>query len=175
MTDPGTIEVRRIDYDDPRAAGIRDAMDVEISARYASVDRGWSGTEADEMLANIGAALTIHPEEMVATVGAFDGEKIVGHAAVRPVSIEGEDALEVKRVVVLPEYRGLGISKRLMAELEVIAAERGVRVMVLQTGDQQPEAVALYERIGYESIPRFGLYAPVPFFLCFGKRLSVVE
>ena len=173
MTDPGAIEVRRIDYDDPRAAEIRKAMDVEISARYARVDRGWAGDELGDMLAKIDAALTIHPGEMVATVGAFDGERIVGHAALRPVTIDGEDALEVKRVIVLPEYRGLGISRQLMAELEVVAVERGVRLLVLQTGDQQPEAVSLYERIGYEPIERFGLYAPVPFFLCFGKRLPV--
>jgi GNAT superfamily N-acetyltransferase len=172
VTEPVVIEVRRIDYGDPRAAGIREAMDVEMTARYAGVNRGWTNDELDDMLAKIDAALAIHPEQMVATVGAFDGERIVGHAALRPVEVDGEDALEVKRVIVLPEYRGLGISKRLMAQLEIIASERGVRRLLLQTGDQQPEAVSLYETIGYEPIPRFGLYEPVPFFLCYAKVLE---
>jgi GNAT superfamily N-acetyltransferase len=105
---------------------------------------------------------------MIAAVGAFDGDRLVGHAAVRPF----EDALEVKRVFVRPEYRGQGISKRLMLELETIADERGVHRLILQTGNRQAEAITLYERIGYVAIDRFGLYAPIPFFLCYGKTLS---
>ena len=143
-------------------------MDVEMSARYSDIDRGLVGAELDEMLARIDAALVVHPEEMVATVGAFDGENLVGHAALRPY----EDKLEVKRVIVLPDYRGQGISKRLMAELETIARERGVTELVLQTGDRQPDAVAVYLSIGYVPIPLFGLYRGVPFFLCFGKSLD---
>ena len=157
------IEIRRIDYGDPRAVVIREAMDVEMGALYAGIEVGRS----DEMMAAVATALEVHPEEMTATVGAFDGEQLVGHAALRPF----EDALEVKRVIVLPEYRGRGISKRIMSELETIARERGVGRLILQTGDRQVEAIALYEGIGYRPIDRFGLYEPVPFFLCFGKSL----
>ena len=104
----------------------------------------------------------------IATVGAFDGDELVGHAALRPF----EDALEVKRVYVRSDYRGRGISKQLMFELEAIARERDVRSLILQTGDRQAEAIALYLKIGYVSIDRFGLYEPVPFFLCYGKTLE---
>ncbi len=136
---------------------------------YAGIEEG----QTEETMVAVGRALVVHPEEMIATVGAFDGETLVGHAALRPAGvIEGVDALEVKRVIVLPEYRGQGISKRLMAELEVIAGERSVTRLILQTGDRQAEAIALYRGIGYEPIPRFGLYKPVGFFLCFGKELA---
>ena len=162
------ISLERIEYEDPRAAAIRELMDEEMFALYAGVGDSYDA----DMQGKIQAALAIHPEAMIATVGAFDGERLVGHAALRPVSIEGvDDSLEVKRVIVLPEYRGRGISKRLMAELEVIARERGIRNLVLQTGDRQAEAIALYRSIGYGPIERFGLYAPVPFFLCYGKLL----
>ena len=158
------IEIRRIDYGDPRAVVIREAMDVEMGALYADVGPGLT----EEMQANVDAALTVHPEDMVATVGAFDGEVLVGHAALRPF----ERSLEVKRVIVLPEYRGRGISKLVMAELEAIARERDVTSLILQTGARQLEAIALYEKLGYILIPRFGLYEPVPFFLCYGKTLG---
>jgi GNAT superfamily N-acetyltransferase len=161
--DDGWIEIRRIEYDDPRAVAIRAAMDVEMGALYADIGPGLT----DEMQANVEAALTVHPEEMVATVGAFDGDRLVGHAALRPFGT----ALEVKRVIVLPEYRGRGISRRIMAELETIARGRGVQQLVLQTGGRQLAAIALYEDLGYLPIPRFGLYEPVPFFLCYGKTL----
>jgi GNAT superfamily N-acetyltransferase len=153
-----------MEYGDPRAVLIRAAMDVEMGALYEGV----SASLSPEIGRLVEIALTVHPEEMVATVGAFDGDELVGHAALRPF----EDALEVKRVIVLPEYRGQGVSKRLMAELEVIARERGISSLVLQTGDRQIEAISLYTRIGYVPIPRFGLYEPVTFFLCFGKTLA---
>jgi GNAT superfamily N-acetyltransferase len=161
--DPGEIVLRRISYDDPQAVDIRVAMDVEMGALYADI----GDDQTAETMAQVDAALVVHPEEMIATVGAFDGERLIGHAAMRPF----EDALEVKRVIVLPEYRGQGISKRIMAELETIASERGVSRLVLQTGARQLEAIGLYEKLGYVLIPRFGLYEPVEFFLCYGKTL----
>jgi GNAT superfamily N-acetyltransferase len=158
-----TIEVRRIEYGTPAAAVLLDQMDAEMGALYADLRE----LRDPEMTALIGVVLTVHPEEMVATVGAFDGDELVGHAALRPF----EDALEVKRVVVRADHRGQGISKQLMLELETIARERGVTSMVLQTGNLQAGAIALYEKIGYLPIDRFGAYAPIPFFLCFGKTL----
>jgi GNAT superfamily N-acetyltransferase len=158
-----SVEIRRISYNSPAADAIRAVMDAEMGALYADVGPALT----DELQAHLGAALTVHPEDIVAAVGAFDGDRLVGHAALRPF----EESLEVKRVIVLPEYRGHGISKLIMAELEEIARERGVHSLVLQTGDRQQEAIALYERLGYVPIPRFGHYAPIPFFLCFGKQL----
>jgi len=157
------IEIRRIPYGTPAADVLLEAMDAEMGALYADM-RERRNPEIGRL---VSVALVVHPEEMVATVGAFDGDELVGHAAVRPF----EDALEVKRVYVRSDYRGQGISKQLMLELEVIARERGVPRLILQTGDRQAEAIALYLKIGYVPIDRFGLYEPVPFFLCYGKTL----
>jgi GNAT superfamily N-acetyltransferase len=157
------IEIRRIEYGTPAAAVLLDQMDTEMGALYGDIRE----RRDPEMAELVGIALTVHPEEMVAAVGAFDGEDLVGHAALRPF----EDSLEVKRVIVRRDHRGLGISKQLMLELEDIARERGTTSLILQTGDCQGEAIALYQRIGYVPIERFGAYAPIPFFLCFGKTL----
>jgi GNAT superfamily N-acetyltransferase len=164
------IEIRRMDYGTPAAAALLDQMDAEMGALYADV------REAREpgMGELIAIALTVHPEEMVATVGAFDDDELVGHAALRPFELRPfEQALEVKRVFVRADYRGQGISKQLMLELEAIARERGASSLILQTGDRQQEAISLYTRLGYVPIERFGAYAPIPFFLCFGKSLAV--
>jgi GNAT superfamily N-acetyltransferase len=157
-------EIRRIEYGTPEAAALLDQMDAEMGALYADIRE----TRDPVMGALIDVALTVHPDEMVATVGAFDGDELVGHAALRPF----EDSLEVKRVIVRSDYRGRGVSKQLMLELEAIARERGIASLILQTGDRQAEAIALYTRIGYVPIDRFGAYAPIPFFLCFGKTLA---
>jgi GNAT superfamily N-acetyltransferase len=157
------FEIRRIEYGTPAAVELLAAMDKEMGELYA----GLREARDPAMGELIETALTVHPEEMVATVGAFDGDELVGHAAVRPF----ENSLEVKRVIVRSDHRGQGLSKRLMLELETIARERGVPSLILQTGNLQAEAIALYQKIGYVPIDRFGAYAPIPFFLCFGKTL----
>jgi GNAT superfamily N-acetyltransferase len=168
-------EIRSIQYGDPRAVALRAAMDAEMHALYNKGSRDLP----DGMQAKMDAALAIDPDKMIATVGVFDQDvapseqapaeqALVGHAAVRWF----EDSLEVKRVFVDPAHRGRGISKLLMLELERIARELGATSLVLQTGNLQIEAITLYEKLGYLPIERFGLYAPIPFFLCYGKSLA---
>jgi GNAT superfamily N-acetyltransferase len=157
------IEIRRIPWGTPAANELLLMMDAEMGALYASLREMGD----PEISALVDAALVVHPEEMIAAVGAFDGDELVGHAAVRPF----EDALEVKRVYVRSDYRGQGLSKRLMLALEEIARERGASRLILQTGNRQVEAIALYLKIGYIPIDRFGLYESIPFFLCYGKTL----
>ncbi|MCU1550751.1 MAG: permease of the major facilitator superfamily [Glaciihabitans sp.] len=139
-------------------------MDIEIGALYAHV----TASSTDEERAAIDRALDVDEAEIISSILALDENGVaVGHAAVRPF----EDALEVKKVFVAAPTRGLGISKLLMAETEVIAHERGMTSLVLQTGDLQSEAIALYLRTGYEPIPVYGLYAALPNSLCFRKTL----
>ncbi|WP_395402856.1 GNAT family N-acetyltransferase [Pseudoduganella sp. UC29_106] len=66
---------------------------------------------------------------------------------------------EVKRMFVSPAARGQGVARRLLGALETEAQERGVSRFMLETGPYQPEALALYERLGYA---RRGPYADYP-------------
>jgi GNAT superfamily N-acetyltransferase len=80
---------------------------------------------------------------------------------------------EVKRLLVDNEARGRGIGQRLMSDLEGWARDRGAKRLILQTGDRQPEAVALYERAGYERIEIYEPYVTTfTFSPCFEKQLS---
>ena len=58
-----------------------------------------------------------------------------------------------------------------LAELEQWARELGMERCILETGLRQPEAIALYERNGYEPIPNYGPYAGVANSRCFAKVL----
>jgi ribosomal protein S18 acetylase RimI-like enzyme len=51
--------------------------------------------------------------------------------------------------------RGLGIGRRLLAELEARAAERGSRVVRMETNRALTEAIALYRSAGYVEVPPF--------------------
>jgi putative acetyltransferase len=69
---------------------------------------------------------------------------------------------ELKRLFVAPEARGLGVGRALLLALEQAAGEAGVRVLRLETGVAQPEALALYRRHGYRERGPFGGYGPDP-------------
>ncbi len=62
---------------------------------------------------------------------------------------------EIKRMWVAPEVRGLGMGRRLLAELETRAAAHGVRVLRLETNRALSEAIGLYRSAGYREAPAF--------------------
>ena len=69
---------------------------------------------------------------------------------------------EVKRMFTLPSFRGRGIAGRLLTFLESEAQSRGCRQFMLETGFRQVEAIALYERFGYQRCGPFGDYGEDP-------------
>jgi len=79
---------------------------------------------------------------------------------------------EVKRMFVLPEFRGRGIARQILMALESVAREQGYSARRLETGTRQPEAIGLYRSAGYGEIPCFGEYADDQFSVCFERRLT---
>lgn len=69
---------------------------------------------------------------------------------------------EIKRMYVRPHYRGQGLARRLIGALEAKAMEGGCRSFMLETGPAQPEALMLYERLGYRYRGPFGAYRADP-------------
>ena len=79
--------------------------------------------------------------------------------------------MEVKRMFVPPAARGKGIASAVLKELETWALELGYKKCILETGDIMPDAIALYKKNGYQSIPNYGQYAGVSSSVCFEKQL----
>ena len=82
-----------------------------------------------------------------------------------------DTAMEVKRMYVSPQNRGKGIAAKVLTELEAWAKELGYKRCVLETGINQPEALALYQKNSYKRIPNYGQYANVENSFCFEKIL----
>jgi len=61
----------------------------------------------------------------------------------------------IKRMWVAPEVRGLGLGRRLLAELEAQAAAHGVRLLRLETNRALSEAISLYRSAGYREVAPF--------------------
>lgn len=100
---------------------------------------------------------------------AYAGEKPVGCGALKPFD---EENLEVKRMYVIPEFRGKGVAAQILEALENWAAKLNYNRCVLETGEKQPEAIALYKKNGYQRIENYGQYQGVANSLCFAKTVS---
>jgi GNAT superfamily N-acetyltransferase len=138
------------------AADLISALDRDLSARYPGLPI--HGIDAANFREAGGVFL----------VGRFAGIA-VACGALRPMDT---GAVEVKRMYVRDDHRGRGFGRAMLAALEQIAAGRGYRVIRLETGDGQREAIALYERAGYQRIPCFGIHQQDARSLCFEKAIA---
>ena len=80
---------------------------------------------------------------------------------------------EIKRMYVRPRFRGQGVGRALLLALESHARATGVRRLVLETGVDQPEALALYERHQFVRRACYGEYRDDPTSVFFEKHLSL--
>jgi len=88
------------------------------------------------------------------------------------VQFFGSEYGEIKRMFVRPQFRGLGLAKRMLNHLETYTREHNIPLLRLETGIHQKEAIHLYEKMGYQSIPPFGEYVDDPLSKFFEKRLE---
>lgn len=88
-------------------------------------------------------------------VGEVGGET-VAVGGVRPVESDAADGpvFEMKRVAVLPAWQGRGFGRAVVRNLEAAARDRGAERVVLETGEEQRAAQALYESLDYERVER---------------------
>jgi ribosomal protein S18 acetylase RimI-like enzyme len=84
-------------------------------------------------------------------VAALHGEP-VGCGAVK---FHDDAPTEIKRMWVAPEARGLGLGRRLLADLEARAAARGAPIVRLETNRTLTEAISLYRASGYREVAPF--------------------
>ncbi|MER5767526.1 GNAT family N-acetyltransferase [Streptomyces sp. NPDC001985] len=161
------MDVRPTPFDHPDAVKLSDQVQLEYIERYGD-------GEGDET--PLAPAMFAPPSGLYLI--AYDADdRPVATGGWRAMEEDGEgyengDA-ELKRMYVIPEARGLGLARRLLTTLEQNARTAGRTRMVLETGDQQPEAIALYTSTGYVPAPRkFGHYREYDSSRCFFKPLA---
>jgi GNAT superfamily N-acetyltransferase len=152
------VIIRSAEWDDPDATSLRDSQRAEITARYGTADSepGPAPTAAD----------------IVFFLVAYDDDEVtpIGCGGLRAID---ERHGEIKRMFVVADRRGSGVAAFVLRSLERVAANMfGWDRLVLETGDQQPDAIRFYEREGYTRIPNFGHYRQSTNSLCFERRLT---
>lgn len=91
---------------------------------------------------------------------APNGTFAVAYVDGRPAGCGGfkridEHVAEIKRLYVRPDMRGHGLGRRILLDLEQSALQAGYRVVRLDTGAEQPNAVRLFLAAGYRQIPDY--------------------
>ena len=82
-----------------------------------------------------------------------------------------DDTIEIKRMFVEKEYRGRGISKLILDELETWAKESGFRFAILETSIHFKTARGLYLHSGYGVIDNYDQFAGLKESVCMKKKL----
>ncbi|MEU0133445.1 GNAT family N-acetyltransferase [Streptomyces sp. NPDC006296] len=151
-------------FDHPDAVKLNAQVQLEYAARYGD---GGDVTPLDATMFDPprGLYLLAYDEQVrpVATGGWRSQEQ-------NDEGYSDGDA-EIKRMFVIPEGRGRGLARRILAALEADARAAGRTRMVLETGNQQPEAIALYASSGYTACAKFGHYRAYDSSICMAKSL----
>jgi GNAT superfamily N-acetyltransferase len=150
------LRIERVGFTEPVARQLVAQALADLGARY--------GGEGDETPVE---AADFEPPNGAFLV-AYRGEKPVGCGGWRS---HGDGTAELKRMYTVPAARGTGVATAVLAAIEADARRAGRTRVILETGGKQPEAIALYGKLGYRRIPNYGYYADEPDCLSFARDL----
>ena len=152
------LDIRVEPYDGPDAEKLIALVQQEYVDRYGGIDE-----------------TLLDPAEFAPPRGSFlvvrvDGEAVACGGWRRLDDFPGVG--EIKRMYVVPAYRRTGLARRLLVALEESLLDAGYDHVWLETGERQPEALALYRSAGYQPIKGYGHYKDAPLARPLGKGLS---
>ena len=129
-------------------------LDAELAQRDGELNDFYHQFNGIEALRQV---LVLYSDKEAVACGAF--------------KLRDRHSAEIKRMYVKEEYRKQGLASKLLHELEDWGREMGLKSLVLETGINQPEAIALYEKSGFKRIANYPPYVGVESSFCFEKVL----
>ncbi len=148
---PGYI-LKRTNSDDADFKTLVAALDEELRIRDGENHAFYAALNKTAFLPN---AIVVYENDTAVGCGAFRSYD--------------EKTMELKRMYVQPRKRGGGIATIILHSLEKWCNDSGIEKIVLETGKNQPEAIALYQKHGYKMIPAYGKYIGAENSVCFEK------
>lgn len=133
--------------------------------------------ESDRVLQSTfqpGECFTLCAEELATPNTQFLVARLNGQAIGCVALVDQGSYGEVKRLLVRPEARGLGVASLLMEELEYAARDIGLSLIRLETGHALEAATAFYHSIGFQDCDAFGSYPGSSASLFMEKQVGVV-
>jgi GNAT superfamily N-acetyltransferase len=141
--------------DSPAAVALIGELEAHLAAFYPAESR--HGYSVEKLL-----------RERVAFYVARLGGEAAGCGGVQ---LYGAEYGELKRMYVRPRFRGRGLGRQILERLAAHARDSGIRLLRLETGIHQAEAIGLYEACGFRRRAPFGAYREDPLSLFYEKSL----
>jgi DNA-binding MarR family transcriptional regulator/GNAT superfamily N-acetyltransferase len=140
-----TASMVSVGVEDPRSAGARWCLEQYYDELRGRFEAGFDPANSP-----------VHAAELTPPAGLM----VVARLRGAPVACGGlrladPERPEIKRMWVAPTVRGLGLGRRMLAELERHARDAGAWVIRLETNRSLTEAISLYRRSGYAEIPPY--------------------
>lgn len=149
------LELKRVSSDDSDFSYLVELLDKELWRRYPDTQQFYSTFNKIKLDASV-------------VVAYYEGEP-VGCGCFRET--EDDNKVEIKRMYVKENVRGKGIAISILRELEDWAKQLGKQRAILETGTNQPEAIALYKKLGYEQTDRYDPYVESEDSICMAKNI----
>jgi len=133
-------------------------FDAFLWGRYPELKKDYWGNNLIEFNANV---ILVYLDEKPVASGCFKKYN--------------ENTVELKRMFVSPEARGLGLAQLVIKELEKEAIDQGFEVMILETLYKQKEAISLYQKTGFEIVENYEPYVGLLNSICMSKSINTLQ
>jgi GNAT superfamily N-acetyltransferase len=148
------IEIIKTTSENADFGALITALDASLWERYPELKTNYWGNNVIELNPNV-------------VIVYFDNNA-VGCGCFKKYD---KNTIELKRMFVSPEARGLGLAKKIILELELWAHELGFSCSVLETLCKQKEAIGLYQKVGYTIIDNYEPYIGLENSICMQKQI----
>ncbi|WP_395057804.1 GNAT family N-acetyltransferase [Flavobacterium sp.] len=148
------IEIIKTTSENADFGALITALDASLWERYPELKTNYWGNNVIELNPNV---VIVYFDNNAVACGCFKKYD--------------KNTIELKRMFVSPEARGLGLAKKIILELELWAHELGFSCSVLETLYKQKEAIGLYQKVGYTIIDNYEPYIGLENSICMQKQI----
>ena len=148
------LTIKRTATNNPDFTYLISLLDHEL---WVELNEDQSTYDQYNKVPNIQTAIIIYADEKPVAIGCFKEYN--------------DDTVEIKRMYVNKNYRGKGISKMVLQELEKWAIEKDFHYAILETSIHFNVAKNLYKQAGYIVIPNYDQYEGLEESVCMKKKL----
>jgi GNAT superfamily N-acetyltransferase len=148
------VKVVKGTSENPDFVSLIAALDKSLWERYPELKSNYWGNNIIELNPNV---VIIYLDKKPVACGCFKKYD--------------QNTIEIKRMFVAPEARGLGLALRILGELELWAKEFDYSVSVLETLYKQKEAISLYQKVGYVIVDNYEPYVGLENSVCMRKQI----
>jgi GNAT superfamily N-acetyltransferase len=148
------IEIIKTTSENPDFVNLIAALDASLWERYPELKANYWGNNVIELNPHV---VVIYLDKKPVACGCFKKYD--------------KNTIEIKRMFVSSEARGLGLAKRILQELEFWGHELGFEISVLETLYKQKEAISLYQKVGYSIVDNYEPYIGLENSICMQKQI----